>query len=125
MSHNTYIVQNTHDRHQVFGFRQWDDFLKSLPCRQTFFDDNFHWPHGKLVADCATVESARKVIPDEAQRITKLPWPESLPINCELWLVATDREMLSAAVQTLAQVGTQIVGVAADLSELNRFFKGA
>lgn len=87
MNYTTYIVESAHGRHQVFGFRQWTDLLKSLPCRQWGAGPDDRWPHGKLVADCATSESAKKVIPDEAVQIAKVPWPDTLPRNCELWVL--------------------------------------
>lgn len=89
MNYTAYIVESAHERHQVFGFRQWVDLLKSLPCRQLDWDvdSDKRWSHGTLIADCATIESARKVIPDSAKTDNWVPWPDTLPRNCELWIL--------------------------------------
>ena len=69
--YSTFVVQTSKDRYRVFGFRKFEDFLKALPCRQSIFNSNFQWPYSNMIADCATIESARKVIPDGASQLTK------------------------------------------------------
>lgn len=81
-----FVIQKLKTHVQAFGFYTFPDFLKALPCRQSLFHDTFDWPYGQLVADCATLESVRKVLPEGVHQLTRLPWPETIPNNCELWI---------------------------------------
>ena len=89
-NHHVYITRKYEDRFQLIGFRTHDDLLRSLPCRQSLFDEHGNvareWPHGMLLSDCATRESACVLLPENRTRITKAPWPDMLPNNCEMWI---------------------------------------
>jgi hypothetical protein len=88
--YHAYIIRCYEDRFQLIGFSTYDDLLRSLPCRQSTFDAFGNtprlWPNGTLLSDCSTRESACVSLSKEAVRIRKMPWPDTLPDNCEVWI---------------------------------------
>jgi hypothetical protein len=90
LHHHAYIVHSYEDRFQVIGFHTFDDLLRSLPCRQSCFDTHGdtlrEWPHGMVLADCATQEAAHALLPEKAVRLHTMPWPDQLPSKCEAWI---------------------------------------
>ncbi len=84
-----FVIQNYRRRFWVHAFYTEGELLASLPCRRSLFDytDVPDWQHGRLIAANATLEGARATLPSAASHIHKLPFPDTIPAGCEIWII--------------------------------------